>query len=92
MICHGMLLADCCNDGMGCMQWQALQCNGPLCQMLLSFTEVKRLHDYLAAEIEENPFHVLKPVLCMLQDMPRPFTKLKELDLDGLAKDITAAA
>ena len=35
---------------------------------------------------------ILRPVLCTLQDMPRPFTKLKALDMDELAKDITAAA
>ena len=31
-------------------------------------------------------------LLILLQSMPRPFTKLKELDMDELAKEITASA
>ncbi len=31
-------------------------------------------------------------VLVWLQNMPRPFTKLKDLDMDELAKEIIASA
>ena len=56
------------------------------------FANVKELRDLLMQKERRIASQVLRPVLCILQDMPRPFTKLKALDLDELAKDITAAA
>ena len=37
-------------------------------------------------------YSILSSYFVMLQDMPRPFTMLKELDMDELAKEIIADA